>query len=297
MNLGVHISIAKGAERAVGFAVERGCTTVQIFSSNPRGWALSQVAAGEDEALRDGLARHGIAPVLVHAPYLVNIAAPDPGVYTRSVGALVHAAERSSRLGGLVVVHAGHTRGEPREAALDRAAAAILAAVKLIGDARILVEPTAGGTGAVAGRLNELTELLDAVGSERVGACLDTCHAHAAGDDLSTPQGASRWIQQAMTLLGPRFAALHVNDSRDPPGSHRDRHEHLGRGTIGEQGLRAILSDERLQTLPVILETPGRADDDRMNLARARAYATQVIEEDAGSRSKSASRSSKSRRK
>jgi deoxyribonuclease-4 len=271
MRTGVHIFVARGTAHAVRSAVERRCEVVQIFSSSPRAWAIAEPGPGHDERLREAFAEHGIEPVLLHAPYLVNIAASDPDIYARSVACLVHAAQRGRRIGGPVVVHAGRDRLGPREASLQRAAAAVLTTLKLVPGARVLIEPTSGGRGSVASTVDETAELLAVVDDERVGVCLDTCHAHVAGHDLSTARGARRWVGLVARRIGVhRVGALHVNDARDAAGSFRDRHWHIGQGTIGEEGFAAILSDRRLRHVPAVLETPGDADDDRRNLERAR---------------------------
>ena len=280
--MGVHIFVARGTAHAVRSAVERGCEVVQIFSSSPRAWALAEPGPGHDERVRDAFAAEGISPILLHAPYLVNIAASDPDVYARSVACLVHAAQRARRIGGPVVVHAGRDRFGPREVSLRRAAGAILTTLKLVPAARVLIEPTSGGRGSIASSVDETAELLAEIDDERVGVCLDTCHAHVAGHDLSTARGAKRWVNLVVAKIGvERIGALHVNDARDPAGSFRDRHCHIGEGTIGNEGFAAILADRRLRYVPAILETPGDADDDRRNLARARALSRRPRRESA----------------
>jgi deoxyribonuclease-4 len=272
VRFGLHVFVAKGVRHAVRSAVERGCEAVQIFSSNPRGWALSP--ARDDDLLRRELSAAGIAPLFLHAPYLVNIAAHDPEVYSRSIACLVHAADRARRLGGSVIVHAGRDRFRPREQTLENAAAAVLTVLKLVPTVRLLLEPTSGGRGSVASTLDETVELLAVIDDDRVGICFDTCHVHVAGHDLSTRRGAQSWIRSVDTRIGiDRIGALHVNDARDPAGSHRDRHWHIGEGTIGDDGFGAILSDRRLRAVPRILETPGCDADDIRNLERARTLA------------------------
>jgi deoxyribonuclease IV len=272
VRFGVHVFVAKGVRHAVRSAVDRGCETVQIFSSNPRGWALSP--AREDDHLRSALERAGIAPIFLHAPYLVNIAAHDPQVYSRSIACLVHAASRARALRGNVIVHAGRDRFRPREQTLEHAAAALLTTLKLVPSVRLLVEPTSGGRGSVASTLDETVELLDAIGDARVGVCFDTCHVHVAGHDLSSRRGAQAWIRAVDERIGlDRIGALHVNDARDAAGSCRDRHWHIGEGTIGDEGFAALLSDRRLRDVPRILETPGSPADDISNLERARTLA------------------------
>jgi deoxyribonuclease-4 len=274
MRFGVQVSVSKGALKAVEFAVERGCETVQIFSSNPRAWALSRADPAGDAELRAAFDAKDIGPVLLHTPYLINIATPDPELYAKSVASLVHAADKARRLDGYVIVHAGRDQSSPREDAVDRAAAAVLTVLKLVPDARLLVELTAGGPGAVAARIAEAAELLDALDDARVGLCLDTCHAHAAGYDLTSPKGATAWLDEADAAFGlGRVPAIHCNDARDPRGSNRDRHWHIGQGEIGEAGFRTLLRDARLQEKTFICETPGGVVEDRENLARARALA------------------------
>ena len=282
MRMGAHIFVARGTNHAVRSAVERGCEVVQIFSSSPRAWAIAEPGPGHDERLRDAFAANGISPILLHAPYLVNIAAADPDVYARSVACLVHAAQRGRRVGGPVVVHAGRDRLGPRDASLKRAAAAVLTTLKLVPGARVLIEPTSGGRGSVASTVDETAELLAVVDDERVGVCFDTCHAHVAGHELSTARGAKRFVGLVASRIGvDRVGALHVNDARDPAGSCRDRHWHIGRGTIGDEGFATLLSDRRLRRVPAILETPGDVDDDRRNLAHARALSLRPPRESA----------------
>jgi len=255
-------------------ARSRGCETVQIFSSNPRAWALPRTGPDRDAQVRELLEEADIHPLLLHTPYLVNIGAPDPDTYARSVATIVHAADRARRLDAYVVVHAGRTVGTDRTPALRRAAAAVLTALKLCPDTKILVEPTSGGRGSVASTIAETAELLACVDDDRVGLCLDTCHLHVAGHDLSRPRSVRATLDEAHAAFGlSRVVAIHANDAKDPAGSCRDRHESLGRGTIGAAGFRAFLSDPRLGHAAVVCETPGDIEEDRANVERARTYA------------------------
>lgn len=272
MRFGVQVSIARGPRACVRAAVERGCEALQIFSANPRAWALGSRYADEDPVLASELESAGITPLVLHAPYLVNPAAADPDVYARSVAAMAHACARAAPLGAMVIVHAGRDRTGPREASLRRAAAALRAAVKLSPGARILVEATAGGRGSVASTIEELEQLLDAVGDERVGVCLDTCHLHAAGERIGRAL-----VDKIDRRIGcSRVEVLHANDSRDPCGSGRDRHWHIGQGEIGQAAFRAFLGDRRLRHTAVIVETPGGVDEDRANIAAVKRAAGRV---------------------
>ncbi|HVE91277.1 MAG TPA: deoxyribonuclease IV [Actinomycetota bacterium] len=275
MRIGAHVSAARGPWTTVENARRRECDAIQIFSSNPRGWALAKGAPDSDRDLTAALDQAGIGPVLLHTPYLVNIASPDADIYAKSVACLVHAADRARRMHGHVIVHAGRDARQEvsREVRVQRAAAAVLTVLKLVPDASVLIEPTAGGRGSVASTLEETAELLECMDDERPGLCVDTCHMHAAGHDLSSAPGVRDWLAQADSLFGlHRVIAIHANDSKDARGSCRDRHWHLGLGEIGETGLRTLLSAPQLSDRTVICETPGAPEDDLANVRRAREY-------------------------
>lgn len=240
-----------------------GGDALQIFSSNPRGWARPEPDPEEERALTAACAARDW-PLFLHAPYLVNLAAPDDLVHERSVAAMAFALSRGARLSAAgVVVHAGSALSGDRDLARQRAADAALALLDRNPGVDLLFELTAGGgTRAVARTVEDASMLLDACGGdERVGVCVDTCHLWAAGLDLTTDGGLGALRAGVRSLGRSRVRLLHVNDSRDPLGSGRDRHADLGEGLLGTDALASFLRAPEWQDVTAILETPG--DDER----------------------------------
>lgn len=253
--IGSHVAVGGGLVK-VGLAEadEIGAEIIQLFAGNPRSWAPRAEDPGADDAFRAACADREL-PVVVHAPHLINLGSPSELVRTRSVAALELTLRRASALGATaVVVHAGSAVAPGRRTTALAALHDLVAPVIDRADpgVRLLIEPTAGAGESLASTIGSAREYLQAVDDERVGLCLDTCHLHAAGEDLTAPD-----------LLDdlPNLALIHVNDSRDPRGSHRDRHESLGQGTIGLPTLEAFLSHPALQEIPVLVETPTHLRD------------------------------------
>lgn len=271
--VGAHVSIGGGLTRAVERAEARGCDALQIFPSNPRAWALPDVDLGEEDALRARVAERGW-PLFLHAPYLVNLASPDDEVWKRSATNLAFALERGVRLGAdAVVVHAGHARGADRASALGRVAAALGVLLDRCEQIDVAIEGTAGARGAVAATPEQMAELLDRLdGHPRLRFCLDTCHLWAAGVDYAGGAGL-RSLRKRLAEIGrDRFSVVHLNDSRDPCGSRRDRHENLGKGEIGVAAIRALVTCPELRRAPLIVETPGGAPTQAGDVALARSW-------------------------
>ena len=261
LRAGAHVG--GGISGYVRNALAGNCDAIQVFASNPRGWAAAATSDAADARLREQLIEADIAPVFIHSPYLVNIATPSPAFREKSIGITAWSMQRAASIGANgVVVHAGQGgTASTRPEALVRAASAIGEILEASPPGpSLVVELTAGGPNAIATRWPHAAELLDACGrAERIQFCLDTCHAHAAGYDLSTRDGANAcWTELASTVGVERLAVVHANDSRDPCGSRRDRHEHVGKGTIGEDGFRALLTHPASRRVPWIVETPPR---------------------------------------
>lgn len=271
--VGAHVSIAGGLQRAVGRAEERDCDALQIFPSNPRGWALPTVDRAEEDALRSALEDRGW-PLYLHVPYLVNPASPDDEVWRRSGENLDFALGRGERLGAAgVIVHAGHTKGAPRAEALGRVRAALTVLLERHPGADLCLEPTAGATGAVAGTPDEMAEVLDVLeGHPRVRFCLDTCHLWAAGVDYADGSVLAG-VRTALRSIGPdRFSVIHLNDSKDVCGARRDRHQNLGEGEIGLDAVAALVTCDELRDAPLIVETPGGVEEQGRDVAIARTW-------------------------
>jgi deoxyribonuclease-4 len=276
--LGVHVSIAGGIHLAVERAAALKCTTFQIFPSNPRGWRQKPLTDAEAEEFREEFARRRYAVFFVHMPYLPNLASPDDALYEKSVAALADAVERTARLGGrYLVTHLGSHKGAGPAAGRERAAAAIRRAVRETGgaDVEILMENSAGKSNQVGATFRELTTLYRKLGKSaqrRVGLCVDTCHAHAMGYDLSAGgDGLERLLAEVDAHIGVgNIKLLHLNDAKGPAGGGLDRHEHIGRGTIGREGFAKIINHRTFRNLPMVLETPQENGWDRKNLKAVR---------------------------
>jgi deoxyribonuclease-4 len=242
-----------------------GAEALQTFVSNPRGWAIPALDRAALARAGAAVREAGLGPLFVHAPYLVNPASPSAAFRERSVAVLGWTLDRAAALGAEgVVVHAGSAGGAPRREALRRLRDALLPLLEGPGPA-LVIELTAGGAGAVASRWPEAAEALHALDAHpRVGFCLDTCHAFAAGYDLSTDEGLRRCLAELRREVGEdRLLVVHANDSRDPLGSRRDRHAHLGRGRMGLEGFRALVRSRLARRVPIVVETPpaGQAAD------------------------------------
>lgn len=262
--IGAHVPVAGGlVRRGLANAVEFGVEALQVFIGSPRGWAPPRLEQAVADEFREECAARGW-PVYVHAAYLLNLASPVAETVRRSVENLRVAMASAERIGAAgVVVHAGSSIDGDRPAALRRLAPAFRA---VLDDApssvRLLVEPTAGGANSMASTLVSAGEYLEAVGLAEVGLCLDTCHMHAAGERLADREAFEASLAALSAAAGPgRVGLVHFNDSKDPRDSRRDRHEALGLGLLGDDGLRAVATTPALAGIPLIVETATQARD------------------------------------
>lgn len=261
--IGSHVAIAGGLVKSgLGEAIMVGAEIIQVFAGNPRSWAPRAADPAGDDAFRAACAEHEI-PVVVHAPHLINLCSPSELVLSRSVAALEITMERAAALGATaVVVHAGSLVTNGRRTAVLGGLRDLVAPIVDRAEPRLLIEPTAGAGEAAASTIDSSIEYMLALNDTRIGLCLDTCHLHAAGEDLSRPSAIARAVEKVSAALGPaRIGLIHVNDSRDPAGSHRDRHESVGRGAIGLAGIGALLSIPALRGVPLLVETPTHSRD------------------------------------
>ncbi|MBW2617948.1 MAG: deoxyribonuclease IV [Deltaproteobacteria bacterium] len=279
LRLGLHLSIGRGFAATLAEARRLKLESLQIFSGNPRAWRAKDIDPDQAVALAQGLAAAGISPLVIHAPYLLNLASPDEELYQRSLATLTREMERGRMLGAACLVfHPGSHKGAGPKKGLGRVVRAIGQGLELgAGSIVLAVENTAGGGDHLGGRLEELAAIIDQVqAGGRVAVWLDTAHAFGAGYDLSTPKGVDEWVRAADELIGlERVVGLHINDSLAALGSHIDRHQHLGAGLIGARALSRVLAHPDLAGKPGIMETPKRAEgDDRRNLKTARRLRT-----------------------
>ncbi len=275
MRFGAHVPTRGRLARAVDYAEAIGADAFQIFVSNPRSWTPPSVRRAAAAEFLERRREAGISEVFVHSTYLVNVASPDPAFHRRSIDVARAELQAAAAIGadGLVV-HGGAGGAGERAAALERAAAAVHLIAGPADGPPVLLELTAGGAGSVASTIPQAAELLQAVDHDRVGLCLDTCHLFAAGYPLDDPERAVVPLDELRDLgLADRLRLVHANDSRDPRGSRRDRHAHPGEGAIGEAGFRALLSDPALRERTVLVETPGRDEEHRRDVAALRRLA------------------------
>lgn len=279
--LGAHVSVAGGLSTAFPRADALGCTAIQIFVKNGSQWRGKELTAEEAESFRAAHAASGVGPLLAHASYLINLAATDPVILEKSREALADELARCARLGvGGLVVHPGAHLGAGCDAGMERVAQSLDQVLDLALDrvldrvpeslpespVRVLLENTAGQGSCLGDRLEHLERIRALVSRpERVGVCLDTCHAFAAGYAIHEPAGSDDFWAEACARFGEALGALHLNDSLRPFGSRRDRHAHIGQGEIGVGAFARLLGDPRLARIPMVIEIdPG----DEMELHR-----------------------------
>ena len=273
--LGVHTSIAGGLHLSLERARELGCNTVQIFSHNPRGWALSTRRRDETAIFKTLAERYSIAPVFIHTSYLINLASANRVLLKKSMDMVIEELNIADSIGArYVVLHTGSASGDDPKDARKRASAA-LRGVSQSGSWRagLLLENTAGERGDITSRIEDLSVIMQDVPDGLIaGICLDTCHAFAAGYNLSSEKGIDALAGDILKYVGiERVKLIHLNDSKGGVSSFIDRHEHIGKGEIGLQGLRCLLHHPVYSDVPLILETPKKSmDDDITNLRVAR---------------------------
>jgi deoxyribonuclease-4 len=242
-------------------ALELGCETFQIFTRNQRQWYPPPISENEIRDFRSSLSSSGLGPVLVHASYLINTASDDRIIRSKSVEALKDEVSRCELLGlEWLVIHPGSHKGRGEEHGVRMVASAIDEVIE--GTAKvvtILLETTAGQGSGIGHSFDQLSSIMDSTSFHgNVGVCLDTCHMHAAGYDLSTRKQYDETMDMLEDLIGiSNIKGIHLNDSKKGLGERIDRHENIGEGTIGAGTFSNLLNDRRLKDVPMVLETPG----------------------------------------
>jgi deoxyribonuclease-4 len=264
--VGAHIQIKGGlAKGGLAYTDAVGARAVQVFVGNPRGWKLTAGDPKQDALFLEGCAERGV-PSFIHTPYLVNVGSPTEATVEQSIASIAHNLARGAELGCAgVVVHAGSAVGEDRyDAALRQLRERLLPVLDAAPSdgPRLLIEPTAGGGKALAATVEDLGPYLDALDFHPLaGVCFDTCHAWAAGHDLSVPGGMAATLDALTATVGPgRLALVHANDSLDECGSKRDRHTTIGEGSIGVAPFAELLAHPSTSGIPVVVETPSELD-------------------------------------
>lgn len=261
--IGIHTSTAGGVENAAERAYRLGCNTFQIFSSSPRQWKPYELAPRQQREMSRLRAKYDLRPLVIHANYLVNLAGGNPEFRSKSIAAFRGEVERALALQAeFLVLHPGSFRGGSREEGLQRAALGIEQAVDGLdlqaGKLRILIENTAGSEFSLGGNFEQVAELLYLLRNfVPCGACIDTCHTHVAGYDIVSQDGYDETLDQLERTIGLKNVYVwHCNDAKAACGSKLDRHQHIGKGTIGLKPFRRLLNDKRLAKAAFIAETP-----------------------------------------
>jgi deoxyribonuclease IV len=273
VRIGAHVRTPGGLRTAVESARAVGAEAAQLFISNPRAWSGPRPETAEKfgQEWREG----GVGPLFVHAPYLVNIASPNPDFVVKSLDLCRKSVVACgiARADGFVV-HAGSGGPGERRDAVERAAATLRLILDETEGTNLIVELMAATGGAVASTWPEAAALFELVDDPRLRLCGDTCHLFVAGYALDDPDGVDACFAELRTSgLADRLALIHANDAKFPRGSRRDRHENIGEGEIGLDGFRAILRQPEVEELSVVVETPHGGEVHRRDVERLRSVA------------------------
>ena len=266
MRLGRHMPTHSNAAKAAEIASQLGCTSIQIFASNPTGWRPTASNPASQAAFAKAARDYDLDPVVIHAAYLINLASPDEVIWQKSISLLRWTLQRGGLLGAAYVVfHTGSHKGSGVDAGLARIAEAIgLILPETPPDVMLLLENDVGAGNSLGHSFEQIGMVLDVLPQyeDRLGVCLDTAHLWGAGHDISNAASVQQLLQHFDDIIGlRRLKVIHLNDTEMALGSHRDVHARLGEGIIGEEGLRALLCDSRLAHAAVLLETPIKTDE------------------------------------
>jgi deoxyribonuclease-4 len=273
--IGVHTSIAGGLHLSLERAKALGCNTLQIFSHNPRGWTVKPISEEDASKFKSLKVQLNISPVYIHTSYLINMASRDNKLRRKSIGMLVVEMNRADAIAAdYVVLHTGSSSGDDKTISRRRAIDTLNEVVHM-GQWRagLLIENTAGERGDISSTIKDLSEIMTGIKDSLLsGLCIDTCHAFAAGYDLRCYKGIRIILDEIKKYIGlDKVKLIHLNDSKGDIGSGIDRHEHIGIGKIGSNGLRQFINIPSLKDIPLILETPKKIEsDDLRNLRKVK---------------------------
>ncbi len=285
--IGIHTSTAGGVETAAERAYRLGCNTFQIFSSSPRQWKPYALAASQCEVMNTLRRQYDLKPLVVHANYLLHLAGGNPDFYDKTISAFRGEVERALALcAEYLVVHPGSFRGASREEGLARAANAIGRATEGLhlerGGLTVLIENTAGAEFSLGGSFEQVAALVRVLRDiVPVAACIDTCHTHVSGYDITSEQGYEATLRQIDETIGlTNIPVWHCNDAKAAFGSHLDRHQHIGKGSMGLEPFRRLLNDPRLKHCAFIAETPiDEPGDDQRNVDALKALVKGTLQQ------------------
>jgi deoxyribonuclease-4 len=262
MRFGFHISIAGGFSKVVERANIRGCETIQFFSRNPRGWRYFPLKKDEVKEFRSSIHSSTLFPVFIHLPYLPNIASFRSKFYKRSIQSIAIDLQRAEQLEvQYLIIHIGHRMESSEDEAIEAVSQGINQAFEKVKNSIILlIENTAGQGTEIGYHFKQIKKIIAGVkDNKRLGVCLDTAHTYEAGYNLSNKDGLEKTLENFDQTIGlKQLHLLHLNDSKTPLGSRKDRHWHIGEGCIGLEGFRNLVNHPLLRQLPGIMETPRK---------------------------------------
>lgn len=266
MRLGVHVSIAGNIYNAIDRAVEFNCNTMQIFSRSPRAFKEIPLKEEDIKEFRQRRSKVDIKPIFIHLPYLVNLASPFKKLYHTSIKLYIDSIKDAQALGAeYIVTHMGSHKGSGETPGLRRFSEAINIILEKTKDAKvgILLENTAGGGFSLGYNFQHQKAVIDKVkDKKRMGICFDTCHAFAVGYNIAAKKGLKDTIREMDDQVGVQnLKLIHLNDAKEVLGSRRDRHEYIGEGKIGLEGVRNIVNHPKLKNIPFVLETPQISEE------------------------------------
>ena len=281
--IGAHESIAGGIHKAFERGEAVGCNTLQVFTRNNTRWFAAPLADEDVASYKTAQTKSRIVPVVAHDCYLINLCSVDESILKKSREAFLDELRRCEALGiPYLNFHPGSHMGAGEKAGIETIIESLNRVQEKSKNCSVLsvLETTAGQGTAIGYRFEHIRAIIDGVeDSGRMAVCIDTCHVFAAGYDIRTEESYNKTMREFNDIVGlGRLVAIHVNDSKKGPGSRVDRHEHIGKGAIGENGFRCLMLDDRLRDIPKILETPKGPDlkEDKMNLAVLRKLASRA---------------------
>ena len=279
MQIGLHVSISGSIDKAVDNAIERECNAFQIFTRNPRSWFAKDLEPEEAKKFKEKLKASKIdrMAICAHMPYLPNLSSPEDDGYQKSIKSMIKEVERCDKLGiPYLVTHLGSHKGSGEENGMKRLTDALNKVAETSDGVVILLENTAGQKNSVGSDFKQLAQIFSKCKPpKKFGICLDTCHAFVAGYDLRTKNAVKKAMKEFDDTVGIKhLKILHLNDSKGELNSNRDRHDHIGIGEIGKEGLGEIIKIMNKHEIPIVLETPiDDIRDDFENIKQAKSLA------------------------
>ncbi len=274
VKIGTHVSSSKSLDLVFDRGKEVGAQTIQFFLSSPRSWRWKERTEEEKQMFFKKRKETGISPVIVHSSYLFNLASGDKNLREKSIRGVINELQLCEELGiDYYVIHAGKTKGLTEKEGIKN----IINSMKLIlsevelKSTTFLYETLAGQKGEIGKTTEELYQLMEPFTGRKIGICVDTCHIYSAGYKINDEEGFFRYKEELKEKIGlDRVKVVHCNDSKTPFNSRKDRHQHIGEGSIGYAGFENFLNDEYFSNLPFILETPKEGNWDIINIKRLR---------------------------